>query len=133
MKRLIFFALFSACSIASAAWELINFDSNGKFFQLIDKSTIRKNGEIARIWMMTEYSSVQTDSAGRQYQSSKILYSFNCKNETNAVVSIVEFSDAKAEGSVIYNGTRRDKDLEWDPNVPGSLAEGLWKIACGKK
>ena len=132
MKRLIFLALMMICSVSWAEWELCG-GSDDKFMVYCDKSTIRKKGAISRMWGLREFSSVQTNARGDRYMSVKSLHAYNCEEETRATISLIQYSGSMGQGNVVLSGTRQEREWQWEPIVPGSIAEAQWKIACGRK
>ncbi len=130
MKRLLLVCLMMSCSVSWAEWEIAaTSDSVSVYF---DKTTIRKNGAIVKMWLLHDYLSSQ-DFMGKKYNSSKFYSVFDCKSEMFAVSSVVLYMGSMGEGSVIHNHTNKDKDLEWGPVVPNSDGFKFWKIACGRK
>jgi hypothetical protein len=104
------------------------------FTDYYDKSTIRRNGPIAKMWIMRDFSSAQTNSTGNKiYVSQKILMSFNCRDETKAVFSVVGYSGSMGSGDVVLSETVKESQLEYSPFSPGSVNEANSQIACGKK
>ena len=119
------------CSVSWAEWELYGDDQDRMLFY--DKSTIRKNGAIPRMWFMDNYSKVQTNPIGDRYMSQKTLRAYNCSDETWALISLVQYSGSMGQGNVVQSITLQERQWEWDPIVPGTLGETKWKIVCGKK
>ena len=133
MKRLLFVVLITVCSVSWAGWERIGTSDEGGLTVYVDTSTIRKNGAISRMWELIDVSSVQTNSLGERYMSGKSLQAYNCRDETNALISLVKYSGSMGQGNAVWSGMRQEREWEWEPVVPGSIAETAWKIACGKK
>ena len=135
MKRLIFLALMMVCSVSWAKWELCGIGSEGEgvisFY--CDKSTIRKNGAISRMWALTDFSSVRTDSSGDRYMSSMVLEVYNCRDETTALTSLTQYSATMGEGKVVWSGEWQERDWKWRSIGPGTVIETKWKIACGNE
>jgi hypothetical protein len=135
MKRLLFVALMMTCSVSWAEWDFCGKTSNGEGddnLYYCDKSTIRKNGVISRMWEMIDYSKVQTNSSGKNYRSIKILRAFNCREETVAIISFVMHSGTMGAGSAVFSFTLQEKEWEWEPIVPNTIGATMWKTACGK-
>jgi len=57
MKRLFFFVLMMVCSVSFADWEIRYVDDD--FILYYDKSTIRRDGVIAKMWVMKNYFTTQ--------------------------------------------------------------------------
>jgi len=135
MKRLLFVMLMMVCSVSWAEWELCSSGGEGdeKMLVYCDKSTIKRNGSISRIWELTNSSKARMDSLGNRFMSDKALMTYNCREEAVAIISLVLYSGLNGEGNVVWSGTRQEREYKWEPIVPGTHGENLWKIACGKK
>jgi hypothetical protein len=135
MKRLLMVCLMMTCSVSWAEWEfsVVGESDDFEITYYSDKSTIRRNGDIVKMWSLKEYSVMQKTFNGVNYKSSKVLNSYNCKYESSTQVSIVHYSNSMGNGNVVYTVTFKESELEWEPYVPGSLGQVLWKIACRKK
>lgn len=128
MKRLILTVLMMTCSFAWAKWEIVSLED--KFIYYLDKSTIRKNGVIAKVWSMIDFFELQTEY-GNKYKSQKMLFAYNCLEETFALISMIKYSDSLGEGGAIFSSTIKQSDLKWSPIIPETYSEVFWKIACG--
>jgi hypothetical protein len=133
IKRLLFAVLMMTCSVSWAEWEFTGDQLEGKISIYHDRSTIRRNGVIAKMWIMIDFSTVQISSGGERYKSSKGLTAYNCEKETYANISIILNSGSMGKGEVVWSHTRKESEWEWDPNPPRSVSEVTWKIACGKQ
>jgi hypothetical protein len=131
MKRLLFSVLAMVYSLSWAGWEYTG--KTNEAFVFHDKSTIRRNGAFVQMWVLTDYFEVQTGGGLVPYKSTKELWKYNCNDETLAAVSLIHFSESEGMGSVSYNKTYKERELDWISVAPGSGAEAHWKIACGKK
>ena len=129
MKRLLFVVLMMTHSVSWAEWERTGVTD--RFSEYHDKSSLRRDGVIVKMWTMKEYFKGQIHDAGYMVKSVKILQIFNCKNETYALVSISEYSDSMGTGVVLSTVTRKESQWVWEPIIPSSVGEGTWKIACG--
>ena len=131
MKRLLFVVIMMTYSLSWAAWEktgtIIDGDEVSVYY--FDKSTIRKNGAIVKMWIMVN----TRDIALNQDRSSKVQKVFNCSSETIAIASFVMYSGAIGNGSVTTSMSFKEKEWEWSPIIPDSIQELEWKIVCGKK
>jgi len=133
MNRLLFIMLAMVCSVSSAESEFSGTALEGKISHYYDKSTIRRNGAIAKIWALTDFSKVQISPDGTRFKSSKALMAYNCEEETFATISILWNSGSKGRGEVVWTGTRKENEWEWKPIAPQSNNVVMMKIACGRK
>jgi len=134
MKRLFFVVLMMVCSVSWAEWELCGSsgsgDKNASYF--CDTSTIRRNGAISQMWKITNYTKVQTNARGDRYMSAKVLKAYNCREETNARISLIHYSESMGAGDVVWSNKRQESEWKWNP-VTGTEMQTAWEIACGRK
>ena len=129
MKQLLMgLLLLVTAGTASAEWTAVG-DSD-EFIQYVDRATIRRNGNLVKMWDLADYKTVQT-VAGDSYLSAKSQWEYDCKEEKMRQLASTWFDGQMGNGKVVVsNGDVRG---EWRPIAPGSSGEALWKIACGKK
>lgn len=133
MRKIVFFMLMFFCSVSCAGWIFTTVTSDGEFTDYHDKSTKKKKGSISKMWILWDYASEQIFSEDKTYQSSKMMHAFDCKEDTIMSISIIWYSGALGDGSVVSTYTVKESEREWRPIVPGSVDAASWKIACGKK
>ena len=129
MKRLLM-GLMLAITAGAASAEWTQSGEGESFIHYVDIATIRRNGNLVKMWDLMDYKTVRTVS-GISYLSDKSQIEYDCKEEKERMLAFTYFSGQMGNGKVVYsNGAVKD---EWEPIEPGSVAETLWKIACGKK
>jgi hypothetical protein len=82
-----------------------------------------------KIWALRDYKTIRT-GAGGLFLSGKDQYEYACAEEHTRVLAFTEFSGNMGNGNVVHSNSVEGK---WEPVIPGSIDQGLWKIACGKK
>jgi hypothetical protein len=117
--------------VSWAEWEEKVSDGISKIY--FNKSTIRKNGQIIKMWVLEDFVTVQRISDGRKYKSSKVYHAIDCKSEMRAIASIVFYESEFGGGKVIVSLYNQEKNWNWKPIVPDSISEMMLKVACGKK
>ena len=128
MKRLLMgLMLLVTAGAASAEWTVAG--GNDQFVQYVDRATIRRNGNLVKMWVLSDLKTVQTD-AGDSYLSSKAQQEYDCKEEKSRTLAFTWLSGQMGNGKVVYANSDPRK---WSPIQPGSVRETQWKIACGKK
>ena len=103
MKRLLFVVLMMVCSVSWAEWEMTGKADGLTHYH--DKSTIKINGITAQMWVMYEFPQVRTNTDGDRYKSAKSLLVFNCKYETLAMISVLQYSGPLGTGNVAVSYT----------------------------
>ena len=128
MKRLLMgLMLLATAGAAGAGWTDVG--ENDGLIQYVDLATIRRNGNLVKMWYLTDFKTVRTIS-GKSYLSSKAQSEYNCKEESSRTLALTWFDGKMGRGKVVFAYSDPDK---WEPIQPESIGEVLWKVACGKK
>lgn len=120
-------ALFLTTSETYAEW--VEVGSTENFTEYADPETIRRKVNLAKIWTLSDFKTLQ-QTAGVSYLSMKQQWEFDCEEERHRMLMMAEFSGNMGKGAVVYSSPT---EVKWTPVAPGSIGEGLWEFACGKK
>jgi len=103
--------------------------SQGGYSVYVDPATIRRQGDLVKVWSLFDYKTIQT-VAGFLYLSSKVQREFDCAEEHMRALAGSEFSGNLGSGNVLYH----DSDAgTWEPVAPDSVGQILWTFACRKQ
>ena len=119
------------CISSGAMAEWTFYGSNKDSDLYLDYGSIRKDGEIAKMWFMEDYRGVKKISNGKSFLSATTLGIYDCKEERVGTDSFAIYSEKKGGGEAVF--TSRMKQVNWEAIAPDSLGEILWKKACGRK
>ena len=125
---LIIFLLLSS-GPAYAEWVLVTGDESGTTVY-IDPSTIRRKDALVNLWTLYDSKTVETVTEG-SFLSIKRQKEYDCVEERSRTLAEMLFSGNMGKGKVVLINT--DERSKWQPVQPGSIAQMLWKLACGKK
>ena len=91
MKRLLMgLLLVMTATAASAEWTRV--DSKDEFISYVDRATIRRNGNLVKMWGLADYKTVQKSaSTGASYLSSKAQDEYDCKEEKWRLLAFTRF------------------------------------------
>ena len=95
----------------------------------VDPATIRRKGNLVRMWQLHDYKTVQT-VAGDSLLSIKRYNEYDCAGERTRMLAYTWFSGNMGSGKVVYS---TPDEPEWEPVTPRSINRTLWKVACSKK
>lgn len=124
--RLLAFLLLLAAAPAWAEWTPLT--EGDSVYLYVDKSTIRKRGNIIKFWTMADRKSPKKRPDGREYRSAASLEEYNCEGEQARTIALTLYSQAMGKGEVV--GSSNTPYAEWEPVVPGSLGMTMLKFAC---
>ena len=125
MKRLFLTLLCLLSFAAHAEWLLMTPSSDTEKIY-IDKSTIKRNGDIVKSWILFDYVKVQR-SDDDFYQSSKTYTEFNCAEEMLRITYDISYAQHNGEGRVVSTNNNPGK---WSPAVPGTSGMSVLKSVC---
>ena len=127
MKLLLGLMLLMTAGAASAEW--MRSGDNDEHIQYVDRATIRRNGNFVKMWSLADFKKVKV-TGGKSNLSLRSQQEYDCKEERIRTLAITTFSGQMGSGTVNYFDSDTEK---WIPVPPRSIAETMWKIACGKK
>lgn len=99
----------------------------------LDVDTMRINGNQVMMWILHDFKTVQTNGAGNSFLSAKVHREYDCAKEQTRVLAITKYEDKMGNGKVV--SSRTFDEPEWvsaAPREPGTIAQDLWIVACGK-
>ena len=113
------------CNVALAEW--VSVGSTGGNPVYADPTTIRRTGDIAKMWSLFDLKVAQDDDNGKLVLSGKSQDEYDCKEEKHRRLYFVTNVGAMGEGAV---ASVSDKLGNWTPIAPRSMNEALWKFVC---
>ena len=127
MKNLMALVLVVASGGALAGWQELDQSQNSVVFS--DPATVRRVGNFVKMWHMYDFSELQ-QSGAIQYLSIKSQMEYDCKTEQRRPIFFATFSGNMGDGSQV--SSENTPKSQWEPVMPGTMGESLWKFACGK-
>jgi surface-adhesin protein E len=112
-----------------AAWMLTSGNDEAGLKVYIDPDSIRRNGDLAKMWQLLDYKTVQT-VAGDSLLSMKRFSEYDCATKRTRMLGYTWFSGNMGGGKVVFSAPEVQ---QWEPVVPRSINQTLWKAACGIK
>ena len=122
MKNLLLIYVLLMSGFVFAQWKPVAIDATGDVYSL-DYSTIRKEGQIRKVWLLWNFSQMQT--GGGQSQRSRMEY--DCKNERHKMISASTFTEKDANGSQVNQVIDA---TPWVDIAPDTVAWQLMKLVC---
>ncbi|MEQ1847608.1 MAG: surface-adhesin E family protein [Nitrospira sp.] len=117
-------------SSAYAEWVSVSSsESLGGYTAYLDPDTIRRKGHLVKEWELYDFKTIQT-LAGKSHLSLKMQHEYDCTKERSRELSYTLFSGSMGKGNVVSTDSH---ESNWNPLEPESIAQDLWKLACGKK
>jgi len=132
MKKIVLFfsVLFLGltCSGAMADWDRVY--SNDKVVTYADTSSVRRKGNIVRLWSLFDFKAESAYSDGSAYMSIMRETEFNCKDNLQRMVAFSIHSGRMGKGRMIDSGT---VPQDWKPVSKASIAQDMKNFACDRE
>jgi hypothetical protein len=99
MRKVFLGLLFAAVtSSAMAEWEIATGHDEAIFY--VDKTTIRKSGQIVKMWSLFDFVAIQDDGSG-PFLSSKDQSEYDCKEERSRTLYFTNHSGPMGTGKIV--------------------------------
>lgn len=119
------------CGSAAAEWISVAIhDEPGSFVVYADPATIRRSGNLVKIWEIRNYTAPDVMDTGERYLSAKSQVEYDCAEGRQRSLFQAHFTGAMGNGNVVW---MRSNPGEWFPLPPGSMGEIASKFACRKR
>ena len=113
---------------ADAEWAQVGGNQISTFYA--DPATIRKAGDMAKMWDLIDFKTVQARPYGTPYLSQKTQQEYDCNERRARIIDLLRYSENMGNGEITHSDSDPGK---WEPAPPGSASEALWDLACGKR
>jgi hypothetical protein len=127
-KVVLMLSLGLTCGLASAEWVAVG--ESDSLISYVDYSTIRKSGNMVKMWSIYDYKHALEGFAGKKFLSTKSRDEYDCIEEKARRISLSVFSGNIGQGEAIYTDSFVNG---WVDVAPDSIGKTLWDIACGKE
>ena len=97
----------------------------------LDQKLIQKSGDFVQVWQLMDFTVAQWADARTAVGSIKNLIEYDCTQPRLRTLAAEAYTEQMGAGRLVAN--ERLSDPQWEDVAPGSTAEQIRKIACGKK
>ena len=127
-KLLLILILAVASNNALAEWTLIQTGKESN--EYIDPATIRKSGNLAKMWSLTNISkNIKNIRPGEKAFAVKTVHEYDCKKRKSRLLFVAWYNDYMGTGQI--ERSSESPEAKWKVVTPG-IRESCWKIACEK-
>lgn len=146
MRKIILVLLLAMSSNAMAEWVKITSIHSRESPEIqiayADPANIHKNGSLVKMWVLVDHQSGLSKKMENRLdkffsrskdnitKSWKVEDEFDCKNKKLRMLSYTAYSEHMGNGEIIPNNMVTN---HWEPVIPESIGQALWKFACSQK
>lgn len=98
---------------------------NGSTTVYFDSDTIRRKGDLVKLWVLFDSKKVQSWNG----LSVMVQHQFDCDEDRYRYLAVRRFSGNMGTGTTIYADA--DDTSPWKPVTPGSVGQVISRLACG--
>lgn len=113
---------------AYAEWVEIGTSNNGATVY-VEPDTIRRKGDLAKMWILYDFKAAQT-VLNKSYLSSRSQDEYDCTKDRHRALATTSFSDNMGSGKVRSSYSIKGK---WEPVPPSTITQTQWNVACDKQ
>jgi hypothetical protein len=131
---LIFTVMILAYGSVRADWVAIDapYQSHPLQTAYIDPDTIRRDGNFVALMTLIDWKAMQGGRTPTRFYSTKITKQVDCAKHRVRTLAATDFYGHMGTDEVIGGGGRTNES-HWIPIERGTLNQGLWEAACGKR
>ena len=111
---------------AMAEWKRVGESSN--FTTYVDLSTIRRSGNMAKMWTLYDMNAPTASPSGAIFLSMRSRDEYDCSDERRRGLDMSTHTERMGGGSTVDMSSAA---RQWASIPPGSIIETFFKVACG--
>lgn len=122
-----------AAAVAAAQWEHLGSSLKGENDFYLARSTIRRSGDLAKMWEMIDYKTTAAVLDGKRAWSVRNLWEYDCKGARRRMLAATAYAGHIGKGAVVGSESF-PPPYTWVSAGPGDgYAQHFLKVACEKK
>jgi len=127
-KSILAMLLVAASGSAGAEWTQVGTSDTSTVYA--DPATISKDGNIAKMWHLLDFKTVQSRPYGLPYWSQKTQQEYDCTEARERTLEFHHYSENMGNGDVTHTDSEPG---DWKPVLPGTPGAARRELACGKR
>ena len=124
MRKAILMALLVAMS-SSAMAKWVEVGKSKDFIVYFDPATIRKSGNMVKIWTLHDYKTNQGSMPS--YMSATLEREYDCIEKRGQQLFLAFYQKNMGRGATTWKNAGPNN---WQPIASGTIKETVWKYAC---
>lgn len=121
--------LLAAVSASALAEVWIEISRSDDYLAYADPSSVRRDGDLVKMWSMFDYKNPQPGIPGKTYLSTRRHFEYDCKRGRARALAVSSHAAREGKGDALASASVK---YEWRAVVPESADDYLLKFACKK-
>jgi hypothetical protein len=115
--------------MSQGGWAFRAVGTDGSWATFSTDHQLKRSGHQVTVWLRQEYPETQHASAGDPYLSDVERIEYDCGKFQSRVLMIIYYAENNLSGNQ-QSETNDPKQAPWDPIVPGTQSEIMFRWAC---
>jgi hypothetical protein len=115
--------------LSTGGWEFRSVGTDGAWAIYSTLHQLKRSGHSVTAWLRQEFPEPQRNAGGDVYSSDVQKIQYDCAKELARVLLVIYYTDNNLAGAQ-QTDESDIKQLSWDPIVPGTQSELMFRWAC---
>jgi type II secretory pathway pseudopilin PulG len=116
--------------MSSGGWNFKAVGADGSWATFSTEHQLKRSGHQVTAWLRQEYPEPHRSAAGDVYLSAVEKVQYDCSKERSRVLLVIYYAQNNLAGNQ-QTEEADPKQTEWDPIVPGTRSEYIFRWLCG--
>lgn len=116
--------------MSPGGWALRAVGADGSWATFSTDHQLKRSGHVVTAWLRQEYPEPHRSAAGDIYSSDVEKVQYDCAKDRAHVMLMVYYSQNNLSGNQ-QTEEADPKQADWEPIVPGTQSEYIFRWACG--
>jgi type II secretory pathway pseudopilin PulG len=116
--------------MSSGGWTFKAVGADGSWATFSTEHQLKRSGRLVTAWLRQEYPEPHRTAAGDVYLSAVEKVQYDCSKERSRVMLVIYYAQNNLAGNQ-QTEEADPKQTEWDPIVPGTRSEYIFRWLCG--
>jgi type II secretory pathway pseudopilin PulG len=116
--------------MSSGGWTFKAVGADGSWATFSTEHQLKRSGHLVTAWLRQEYPEPHRSAAGDVYLSAVEKVQYDCSKERSRVLLVIYYAQNNLAGNQ-QTEEADPKQTEWDPIVPGTRSEYIFRWLCG--
>jgi hypothetical protein len=116
--------------MSSGGWVFKAVAADGSWATFSTDHQLKRSGHLVTAWLRQEYPEPHRNAGGDLYSSDVEKVQYDCAKERSRVLLVIYYAENNLAGSQ-QTEEADQKQVDWDPIVPGTRSELIFRWTCG--
>jgi len=111
--------------------EWISLGRTENFRAYLDQGSVQRNGELVRVYQLTDFATAQWVDARTVVGSIRSLVEYDCRQPRARTLTLEAYSEQMGEGRLV--ASEQKADAAWEGIAPGGIGGNTRALVCQRQ